>query len=123
VRSLIARAVCVVALASAFARPAGAAPGQHYMLGAGGLSCETWLQQRADPDPHKSTSSAFLLWVEGWLSRSTMINGYPNLLLGVAPEALGAWLDGYCHANPSDNLARATAQLELALIQKAQAGK
>jgi len=80
----------------------------------GPSSCAKW------PKAAKVTSSAKaapLNWVLGFISGRAAENNLA-LLEMMDPEAVGAWMDSYCQANPTDNLPNAAVELERQLTAK-----
>lgn len=73
------------------------------LMGAGTISCGKWTTDRRDP---KSTLALLdASWVVGFLSGIGWVgqNG-DDPLRGLDGEAVWAWIDNYCKANPLDSL-------------------
>jgi hypothetical protein len=84
----------------------GAAPGDYSLIGVGLNSCGTWTSDRAGQNAYPKLADE--QWVVGYLSGMGFEGGgKDNPLNGVDAEAVWAWIDNYCHANPLDHIAKA----------------
>ena len=98
----------LLAIAMALHTSAASAAAFH-VFGAGVDSCGSYLNYRQIPDAEAVTMST-LAWLEGYL---TAYNKYAakggDVLAGKFDlGSLQDWLDGYCKANPSDDILTAT---------------
>ena len=113
--------VLVVALI-AFPGPCQARPNQeglYDVLRVGTLSCETWIQQRAD----KSNEKHFInsAWIQGYLTATNVFGeGSSHLAKGTDAEGIMAWVDRYCEKRPADAMAVAAKALVDELTQQAR---
>jgi hypothetical protein len=91
-------------VACALAQSAGA---QGYLaLGIGTSSCGAWTADRQNPDHVAATADE--QWILGFLSGIGYLgsgnNGKINPLAGLDPQAVWAWTDNYCRANPQAHI-------------------
>ena len=106
-RSFIAAVAACSALATAYAQqPAQKQPGQMtayvVMTPNGPATCATWTQWRA-PGANKVDREIIQYWAEGYISG--LASGTRHDILGeFRLQDLGAWLDRYCAANPSEKM-------------------
>jgi hypothetical protein len=79
------------------------------MLGAGTASCGTWTSWRAQQANHPD-HYVFEQWALGFIS-GTAYEGAASLdpLSGLDAEAVWAWIDNYCRANPLEEVFDAAA--------------
>jgi hypothetical protein len=84
------------------------------VLGAGAVSCGTWLEHRRDDH-----DSEFLVsWVLGYISALNQTISYShNLTRGTDTGGITAWVDNYCATHPLDSLAAASTQLGVELLK------
>jgi hypothetical protein len=103
VRAVIFAAAMLVAASS------DAAAQGRVVFGVGASnSCGVWIQARQD----KSTNATVLQqWVAGYLSGRNMEFLDPDALVGTDHDALMAWIDNYCRANPLDRVGTASFKL------------
>jgi hypothetical protein len=101
----IAGAACIatVAAAAASAQPQpGSFTALVVMTPNGPATCATWVQWRA-PGANPQDKAAIEYWVEGYLSG--LAAGSRHDVIGqFRRDALAAWLDRYCTANPQTKL-------------------
>jgi hypothetical protein len=73
------------------------------VVGVGTSSCGTWtVHRRALTSPEWFTDSA---WVAGFLSGIGFVGeGGDDPLHGLDANAVDAWIDNYCQANPLDDI-------------------
>ena len=90
---------------------AAAAP--FHIIGPGLSSCGTWVANRGG---HSSSGAGiYESWVVGFLSGIGFVNDHgADPLNGVDAEAVWAWVDNYCGANPLDTIEKATIQFYIA---------
>jgi hypothetical protein len=82
-----------------------AQPGNYNLLGSGTISCGTWTVWR-----RVGRASLPEQWILGFLSGVGYEGGGgDNPLNGVDADAVWAWMDNYCRANPLDHVANAGA--------------
>jgi hypothetical protein len=82
-----------------------AQPGTYNLLGLGTISCGTWTAWRRE-----GRASLPEQWILGFLSGVGYEGGGgDNPLNGVDADAVWAWMDNYCRANPLDRVAKAGA--------------
>ena len=103
--------VAVAAAASAQKRPPQAATAPPppsevmayvVMTPSGPATCATWVQWRA-PGANPADREAIQYWSEGYISG--LAAGTRHDVLGAFKlQALGAWLDRYCAANPQTTM-------------------
>ena len=80
----------------------------------GPATCVTWVQWRA-PAAHPADKAAIEYWVEGYLSG--LAAGSKHDVIGqFRRDALAAWLDRYCTANPQTKLPAAVNALGLEML-------
>jgi hypothetical protein len=80
----------------------------------GPATCATWVQWRA-PGAHPADKAAIEYWVEGYLSG--LAAGSKHDVIGqFRRDALVAWLDRYCTANPQTKLPAAVNALGLEML-------
>jgi hypothetical protein len=86
------------------------------VLGEGNTSCGSWLEQRRDPQLWKNEAS----WVLGYLSAINQFvwHGGANIIRGIDPAGVEAWLDAHCAANPLDDIQTSTQTLFNELVQR-----
>lgn len=107
-RIVLACLVVVIGIISGL----GAAAAYH-QIGAGIDSCGTWTADRSNPRGVAALQDE--QWVVGFLSGVGFVNqDGDDPLIGVDAEAVWAWIDNYCHANPLASIARAAAQFYMA---------
>ncbi len=123
--ALLACIVAVAATAAASAqqrpRPQQTLPKQSgpvtalvVMTPNGPATCVTWVQWRA-PAAHPADKAAIEYWVEGYLSG--LAAGSKHDVIGqFRRDALAAWLDRYCTANPQTKLPAAVNALGLEML-------
>jgi hypothetical protein len=68
----------------------------------GPATCATWVQWRL-PAAHPSDKAAVEYWVEGYLS-GLAAGSHHDVIGQFRRDALAAWLDSYCTANPKTPL-------------------
>jgi hypothetical protein len=82
--------------------------GNYNLLGSGTISCGTWTALR-----RQGQASLPEQWILGFLSGVGYEGGgRDNPLSGVDADAVWAWMDNYCHANPLDHIAEAGAAFD-----------
>jgi hypothetical protein len=87
-----------------------AQPGSYNMLGVGTISCGAWTASRRE-----GRASLSEQWILGFLSGvGYEAGGGDNPLNGVDADAVWAWMDNYCRANPLDRVAKAAAAFDAA---------
>ena len=98
--------------------------GTYEILGAGADPCSSWTSARASVVRLHPLSSAFgeSQWVLGYISAVNALR-WPSGDIArdtdTDSEGMFAWIDGYCTANPSISIARATIALTAEMTQKA----
>jgi hypothetical protein len=98
-------AVAILAAALLISSAEAAQPGKYNLIGSGTISCGTWTASRRE-------GRALLpeQWILGFLSGiGYESEGGDNPLNGVDANAVWAWMDNYCRANPLDDVAKAGA--------------
>jgi hypothetical protein len=80
----------------------------------GPATCSTWVQWRA-PAAHPADKAAIEYWAEGYLS-GLAAGSHHDVIGAFRREALGAWLDRYCTANPQTKLPLAINDLGRAML-------
>jgi len=83
-------------------RPAGTVTALVIMTPTGSATCATWVQWRS-PGAHSADKAAIEYWVEGYLS-GLAAGSRHDFIAAFRREALAAWLDRYCTANPQTKL-------------------
>ena len=122
----VALVACIVAVAATAAaqqrpRPQQTLPKQSgpvtalvVMTPNGPATCATWVQWRA-PAAHPADKAAIEYWGEGYLSG--LAAGSKHDVIGqFRRDALAAWLDRYCTANPQTKLPAAVNALGLEML-------
>jgi hypothetical protein len=113
-------AVMVVATAAASAqqRKPPQQPSQYeamvVMTPNGPATCATWIQWRL-PGAHPTDKAAIEYWSEGYLS-GLAAGSHHDVIGQFRRDALVAWLDRYCTANPQTRLPRAINELGHAML-------
>jgi hypothetical protein len=79
------------------------------MTPTGSATCATWVQWRS-PGAHSADKAAIEYWVEGYLS-GLAAGSRHDFIAAFRREALAAWLDRYCTANPQTKLPLAVTAL------------
>ena len=119
---MIARALFWAALVSVFpmTRHAVDAQGTYTVLGAGGDSCGRWLELRRSTDPANGLRSTIEVeWVEGYISAYNLyVWNFTDVGAGTDVDALKAWIDSYCQANPLERVHGAAQELIKTLRQR-----
>jgi hypothetical protein len=102
--SKLVLAVAILAAALLISAEEAAEPGKYNLLGSGTVSCGTWTALRRQGQARLPEQ-----WILGFLSGVGYEGaaGGDNPLNGVDADAVGAWMDNYCQANPLDTLAKA----------------
>jgi hypothetical protein len=103
--------------------PSGRA-GTYEVLGAGADRCSSWASARASLVRPHPLSSAFgeSQWVLGYISALNALRWPSGDIAGdtgTDAEGMFVWIDGYCAANPSVSIARATIVLTAIMARKA----
>jgi hypothetical protein len=80
----------------------------------GPATCATWVQWRS-PAAHPVDKAAIEYWVEGYLS-GLAAGSHHDVIGAFRHEALAAWLDRYCTANPQTKLPTAVRALGLQML-------
>jgi HdeA/HdeB family len=80
----------------------------------GPATCATWVQWRS-PTAHPVDKAAVEYWVEGYLS-GLAAGSHRDVIGEFRHEALAAWLDRYCTANPQTKLPVAVHALALQML-------
>jgi hypothetical protein len=80
----------------------------------GPATCATWVQWRA-PAAHPIDKAAVEYWVEGYLS-GLAAGSHHDVIGQFRRDALAAWLDKYCTANPQTPLPAAVNALGLQML-------
>jgi hypothetical protein len=80
----------------------------------GPATCATWVQWRL-PAAHPLDKAAVEYWVEGYLS-GLAAGSHHDVIGQFRREALAAWLDRYCTANPQTPLPAAVNALGLQML-------
>ena len=80
----------------------------------GPASCATWVQWRL-PSAHPTDKAAVEYWVEGYLS-GLAAGSHHDVIGQFRRDALAAWLDRYCAANPQTKLPAAVNALGLQML-------
>jgi hypothetical protein len=80
----------------------------------GPATCTTWVQWRL-PTAHPMDKAAVEYWVEGYLS-GLAAGSHHDVIGQFRREALAAWLDRYCTANPQTPLPAAVNALGLQML-------
>jgi hypothetical protein len=114
--------VAASAAASAQQRKTAAAPPQVsgpvtalvIMTPNGPATCATWVQWRS-PTAHPLDKAAVEYWVEGYLS-GLAAGSHHDVIGQFRRDALAAWLDSYCTANPRTPLPAAVNALGLQML-------
>ena len=124
----VALVACIVAVAATATAPAqqrtrpqqtppkqsGPVTALVVMTPNGPATCATWVQWRA-PAAHPADKAAIEYWVEGYLSG--LAAGSKHDVIGqFRRDALAAWLDRYCTANPQTKLPAAVNALGLEML-------
>jgi hypothetical protein len=97
-------AMAILAVAALISSAEAVQPGNYNLLGTGTISCGSWTALRRERQ-----ASLPEQWILGFLSGV----GYEGLdrgdnpLNGVDADAVWAWMDNYCQANPLDGVAKA----------------
>jgi HdeA/HdeB family len=119
----IAVAACIVMVATATAASAqpqnppqrsGPVTALVIMTPNGPATCATWVQWRL-PTAHPSDKAAVEYWVEGYLS-GLAAGSHHDVIGQFRRDALAAWLDQYCTANPQTPLPAAVNALGLQML-------
>ena len=100
-------------------RPAAAGDvnGSYTVIGQGFNSCGKYTEARKEP---KSADAAiYSIWLAGYLTRTNLQLPDTHDIIGNTDldGALG-WIDNYCSANPTSNVARAAEDLVVFLMPK-----
>jgi hypothetical protein len=124
----VARMACIVTVAATAAasaqqrtRPQQTPPKQPGPVAAmvvmtpnGPATCATWVQWRL-PAAHPLDKAAVEYWVEGYLS-GLAAGSHHDVIGQFRRDALAAWLDRYCTANPQTPLPAAVNALGLQML-------
>ena len=95
-------------------KPPGQVAALVVMTPTGPATCTTWVQWRS-PGAHPADTAAIEYWAEGYLSG--LAAGSRHDVIGAfRREALAAWLDRYCKANPQTKLPLAINDLGRAMV-------
>jgi hypothetical protein len=91
----------------------GSAEAEAYTIaGLGNSSCGTWTTARRE-----QRAASYEQWVLGFLNgigfKSVSASGGGDPLNGLDTDAVWAWVDNYCQANPLDPIWTAAVQLSL----------
>lgn len=82
----------------------------------GAQSCGTWTASRTNPAANDLRDEILEGWVMGFVTGHNFYNESASMTgYGVSPDALFAWVDNYCAANPLENIITAAAELVKAL--------
>ena len=119
----IARVACIATVAATVAASAqqrkppqqsGPVTALVIMTPNGPATCATWVQWRA-PTAHPIDKAAVEYWVEGYLS-GLAAGSHHDVIGQFRRDALAAWLDSYCTANPQTPLPAAVNALGLQML-------
>jgi hypothetical protein len=80
----------------------------------GPATCATWVQVRS-PGAHPVDKASVEYWVEGYLS-GLAAGSHHDVIGQFRRDALAAWLDRYCTANPQTKLPAAVNALGLQML-------
>jgi hypothetical protein len=84
-------------------------------IGQGNRSCGSWTQVRSTKS---AQNGLYAQWLAGFVSGvNWAITDPPDILTGMDFEALAAWVDNYCKANPIERVSTAA----IMLVQELQA--
>jgi hypothetical protein len=84
------------------------------MTPTGPATCTTWIQWRL-PGAHPADKAAIEYWTEGYLS-GLAAGSHHDVIGQFRREALAAWLDRYCTANPQTPLPLAINALGIQML-------
>jgi hypothetical protein len=73
-------------------------------------SCASWLDARARNEQHQTA------WLLGYLT-GVSVGANVDILKGVRPEVIEAWMDEYCRSNPQKRVTDGTSDLIDALLK------
>lgn len=73
-------------------------------------SCAAWLEARARSEQHQTA------WLLGYLT-GVSVGANVDILKGVRPEVIEAWMDDYCRSNPQKKVTDGTSDLIDALLK------
>jgi hypothetical protein len=93
----------------------GAVAGLVVMTPNGAATCATWVQWRA-PGAHPVDKATIEFWVEGYLS-GLAAGSHRDVIGTFHRDALAAWLDSYCTANPQTQLPVAVHALAVQMVR------
>ena len=119
----IARVACIATVAATAAASAqqgnppqrsGPVTALVIMTPNGPATCATWVQWRS-PTAHPQDKAAVEYWVEGYLS-GLAAGSHHDVIGQFRRDALAAWLDSYCTANPQTPLPAAVNALGLQML-------
>lgn len=117
----VALSVCV----SLVAPPAFPQTVDVRILGAGIYSCGAWNKARQDAatSPNDAGSvvvaGLYLQWIEGYLTgMQQSVPGLPQGVRSTDADGIAAWMDTYCAAHPTENIAHASERLVVTLKQQ-----
>jgi hypothetical protein len=119
----IAGAVCIATVAVAAAAAAqqqtppqrsGSVTAMVVMTPNGPATCATWVQWHS-PKANPQDQAAIEYWVEGYLS-GLAAGSHHDVIGAFRRDALAAWLDRYCTANPQTPLPAAVNALGLEMV-------
>jgi hypothetical protein len=84
------------------------------MTPTGPATCATWVQSRS-PGVNPVDTAATEYWVEGYLS-GLAVGSHRDMIGSFRHDALAAWLDRYCTANPQTKLPMAVHALAAEMV-------
>jgi hypothetical protein len=95
-------------------KPSGQVAALVVMTPNGPATCSTWVQWRA-PAANPADKAAIEYWTEGYLS-GLAAGSHHDVIGTFRRDALAAWLDRYCTANPQTKLPLAIDDLGRAML-------
>jgi hypothetical protein len=108
------RAILIVISMVLMANQVSASP-RHYM-GAGTVSCGTWLEVRKSRGWAEVENQS---WVLGYVSDANFYQQSTDFLAAPDAQAIFAWLDNYCRQHPLEKLLEASQSLIYELTMRA----
>jgi hypothetical protein len=100
--------VAILTTALLISSAEAAQPGYYNLVGMGTISCGTWTALR-----RQGRAQLPEQWILGFLSGvGYESGGRSNPLNGVDADAVWAWMDNYCHANPLVSISKASAAFD-----------
>lgn len=113
--------LCVAASSAAHAQGATQTKMTYPILGVGAKSCGFWTSSRALTD--SPLDAAVSSWLLGYVTASNVMANIDTqrsggLTEGMDNDAVLAWVDNYCKANPLDKIADASIKLLKELMRR-----